>query len=162
MPIQIIITAENAAEANQLVQDLAGTMSNMDLADIPEKTEVSTLKSEKPIQAPIQNPTQYQAPTQPMMQPMMQPVQQVQQPTYAPQQPPVQQSAPMQGVVVPTTAQTYTMDQLAVAATQLMEAGKQPELVSLLNSFGVQALTALPKEQYGTFATALRQMGAKL
>lgn len=157
MPIQIIITAETAAEVNQLVQDLAGTMSNMDLANVPEKTEVSTLKSEKPIQAPIQNPTQYQAPTQSMMQP----AQQIQQPTYAPQQPPVQQSAPMQGVV-PTTAQTYTMDQLAVAATQLMDAGKQPELVSLLNSFGVQALTALPKEQYGAFATALRQMGAKI
>lgn len=165
MPIQITITAETAAEANQLVQDLAGTMSNMNLADVPEKTEVSTIRLE-PRHAPIQNPTQYQAPTQPMMQPMQQD-QQVQQPTYAPhaasapQQPPVQQSAPMQGVV-PTTAQTYTMDQLAVAATQLMDAGKQPELVSLLNSFGVQALTALPKDQYGAFATALRQMGAKL
>ncbi len=63
---------------------------------------------------------------------------------------------------VPTTQQTYTMEQLAVAATQLVDAGRREELVGLLGQFGVQALTALPKEQYGAFATALRQMGAKL
>jgi hypothetical protein len=54
------------------------------------------------------------------------------------------------------------MDQLAVAATQLMDAGRQPELVSLLSSFGVPSLMALPKEQYGAFATKLREMGAKI
>lgn len=63
---------------------------------------------------------------------------------------------------VPTTQQTYTMEQLAVAATQLVDAGRREELVGLLGQFGVQALTALPKEQYGAFATALRQMGAKI
>lgn len=64
---------------------------------------------------------------------------------------------------VPTTgAPTYTMDQLAVAATQLVDAGRQAEVVQLLASFGVQALTALPKEHYGAFATQLRAMGAKL
>ncbi|ELK38798.1 hypothetical protein D478_27826 [Brevibacillus agri BAB-2500] len=54
------------------------------------------------------------------------------------------------------------MDQLAVAATQLVDAGRQAEVVQLLASFGVQALTALPKEHYGAFATQLRAMGAKL
>lgn len=63
---------------------------------------------------------------------------------------------------VPTAAQTYTMEQLAVAATQLVDAGRREELVQLLASFGVQALTALPKEQYGAFATQLRAMGAKI
>lgn len=95
-------------------------------------------------------------------------------PTPAPAVP-VQPSAPIQPVTsvvppahtpapaaVPTTPQTYTMEQLAVAATQLMDAGKRQELVNLLGQFGVQALTALPKEQYGAFATALRQMGAKI
>ena len=67
-----------------------------------------------------------------------------------------------QPAAVPTTQQTYTMEQLAVAATQLVDAGRREELVGLLGQFGVQALTALPKEQYGAFATALRQMGAKL
>ena len=63
---------------------------------------------------------------------------------------------------IPTSAQTYSMEQLAVAATQLVDAGRRMDLVNLLNSFGVQALTALPKEQYGAFATQLRAMGAKI
>lgn len=65
--------------------------------------------------------------------------------------------------VVPTAAApTYTTEQLAVAATQLVDAGRRAELVELLKAFGVPALTKLPKEQYGAFATALRGMGAKL
>jgi hypothetical protein len=75
----------------------------------------------------------------------------------APTPTPAEQSA-----AVPTTAQTYTVEQLAVAATQMVDAGRRQELVNLLGRFGVQALTALPKEQYGAFATALRQMGAKI
>lgn len=64
---------------------------------------------------------------------------------------------------VPTSAPEYTMEQLAVAATPLMDAGKQAELTQLLKQhFGVDALTQLPKERYGEFATALRQMGAKV
>ncbi|MCF8566875.1 hypothetical protein LLE49_19325 [Alicyclobacillus tolerans] len=63
---------------------------------------------------------------------------------------------------IPTAVQSYSLEQLAVAATQLVDAGRRAELVGLLNSFGVQALTALPKEQYGAFATQLRTMGAKI
>jgi len=76
---------------------------------------------------------------------------------------PVQQSIPVPAPIVPTTAApSFTIDQLAVAATQLMDAGQQPALLGLLGQFGVNALTALPKEQYGSFATALRQLGAKI
>ena len=60
------------------------------------------------------------------------------------------------------TAPAYAMEDLARAASQLMDAGKQQDLLGLLAQFGVQALTQLPKERYGEFATALRQMGAKL
>lgn len=80
--------------------------------------------------------------------------------TPAPVQAPTTTQTP--ATAVPTTTQTYTMEQLAVAATQLVDAGRREELVQLLQQFGVQALTALPKEQYGAFATALRQMGAKI
>lgn len=81
----------------------------------------------------------------------------------APIIPAAQQTPAVQPVpAVPTAAQTYTMEQLAVAATQLVDAGRRTELVGLLNSFGVQALMALPKEQYGAFATQLRTMGAKI
>ena len=61
-----------------------------------------------------------------------------------------------------TSTQGYTMEQLAVAATQIVDGGRRTELVGLLNSFGVQALTSLPKEQYGAFATELRALGAKI
>ncbi|MCQ4638619.1 hypothetical protein NE619_17965, partial [Anaerovorax odorimutans] len=64
---------------------------------------------------------------------------------------------------VPTQAAAYTQEQLALAASQLMEAKKdQSVVINLLGKFGVQALTQLPKEQYGAFATELRALGAKL
>lgn len=72
------------------------------------------------------------------------------------------QTAPAQVNSVPTSAQSYTMEQLAVAATQLVDAGRREELVNLLKLFRVQALTALSKEQYGAFATQLRQLGVKI
>lgn len=76
-------------------------------------------------------------------------------------------SAPSQPVVpaqaaVPTSTATYTQDELQRAAVTLLDAGRQNDLVTMLNSFGVEAITMLPKEQYGEFATALRQMGAQI
>jgi len=85
-----------------------------------------------------------------------------QQPTQQTEQPVQQPTLQEQPQAVPTSAPSYTLDQLAVAATQLVDAGRREELVQLLASFGVQALTALPKEQYGAFATKLREMGAKI
>lgn len=77
--------------------------------------------------------------------------------TAAPQPAPVQQSAP-----VPTTQHTYTLDELAAAAMQLMDKGMQPKLQELLAGYGVEALPMLPQDQYGSFATALRGMGAQI
>lgn len=90
--------------------------------------------------------------------------------TQAPAQAPAQAgaqppAAPPQApgqAAVPTTAPTYTIEQLAVAATPLIDGGRRQELVNLLGAFGVRALTELPKERYGEFATALRQLGAKI
>ncbi|RDW17018.1 hypothetical protein CWR48_15555 [Oceanobacillus arenosus] len=105
-----------------------------------------------PVQQAPQQPVQQQAPVQ-----QPEPIQQtpVQHPVPVAQQAPVQQA-------VPTTNPVYTIDQLAVAATQLMDAGKRDELIGLLGQFNVQALTALPQEQFGAFATRLRELGAKL
>lgn len=110
-------------------------------------TSLSTNSGVTPV---TQQPTQQQAPQQA--------VQQMQ--TAVPTQQASQQ-APQQ-TAVPTTETSYTMEQLAVAATQLVDAGKREELLQLLNSFGVQALTTLPKAEYGTFATKLREKGAKI
>lgn len=121
-------------------------------------------------QPAYQHPTQQQQPVAPQ-QPYGQPQQpqQPQQPYVQPQQPqqpygqPQQQPAPVYPqTTVPVTEQTYTMDQLAVAGTQLVDAGRMAELQSLLSEFGVAALTMLPKEHYGAFATRLRALGAKI
>lgn len=66
--------------------------------------------------------------------------------------------------VVPTTAnvQEYSLEQLQVAAAGLMTTGKGPQIISILQHFGIQAMTELPKERYGEFATILRGAGAKI
>ena len=69
---------------------------------------------------------------------------------------PVQQSA------VPTAARAYTLEELAGAAMLLMDRGMQVQLQDLLAGYGVESLPALPPEQYGSFATALRGMGAQI
>lgn len=72
------------------------------------------------------------------------------------------QTAPVQTAVLTSTV-AYTMDDLARAGMSLMDCGKQAELQKLLKEgFGVDALPQLPKEQYGAFATALREMGAQI
>lgn len=79
--------------------------------------------------------------------------------------PPVTQPSvplPSQPAPVPTTAQAYTLDDLARAAMTLMDSGRQIDLQQLLSQFGVEALPALPQAQYGAFATALRGMGAQI
>lgn len=77
---------------------------------------------------------------------------------------PVQNTAPAQQIPaqVQTTAQSYTMDDLTKAAVMLMDSGRQADLLNLLAQFGVEALPALPQEQYGAFATALRGLGAQI
>lgn len=96
-------------------------------------------------QAPVTPPPMQQAPVTPSVQ---QPAQQ------APAVPPVQP--------VPTTAPSYTLDDLTRAAIPLMDSGRQPELLQLIRSFGVDAMPSLPQAQYGAFATALRGLGAQI
>lgn len=56
----------------------------------------------------------------------------------------------------------YTVEQIMQAGATLMDAGKINELLALLHSFGVQAVTDLKPEQLGAFATAMRDLGAKI
>ena len=139
-------------ETLNVLNNLAGALGGKS-GSVPQST-VQNTSGEAPVQTAAPQP-QYSAVPQAPVQPQYVP----QQPAYAPQQ----NQAPVQPVAgVPTTAQTYSMEQLAVAATQIVDAGRRNELVSLLATFGVQALTVLPKEQYGAFATQLRAMGAKI
>ena len=56
----------------------------------------------------------------------------------------------------------YTIDQIMAAGATLMDAGRVDDLMNLLRSFGVQAVTDLEPEQMGAFATALRSLGARI
>jgi len=102
----------------------------------------------------------------PQMQPQLQQQVQLQQPVQQMQvqpQPQMQMATAQTPLAtVPTVASTFSMEQLAVAATQLVDAGRRTELVSLLATFGVASLTELPKDYYGAFATQLRGMGARI
>lgn len=85
-------------------------------------------------------------------------------PTQTPVAPvpaPVAQTTPATPAV-PTSQQTYSLDDLARAGMTLMDSGRQADLQGLLIQFGVEALPALPQEQYGAFATALRGLGAQI
>lgn len=63
---------------------------------------------------------------------------------------------------VPVTAPTYTLDQIAKAGANLVDAGKIEQLRALLTKYGVQAVTQLTPDQYGAFATELRALGAQI
>lgn len=86
-------------------------------------------------------------------------------PALAPAPAPVQ--APVTPAPVPATvpvapAPTYNRDQIMTAGAALIDAGKINELMGLLNSFGVQAVTQLKQDQLGAFATELRKLGAQI
>lgn len=156
--MQINITVQ-APELVGAIEKLASALNRTEVAGQP--TTQAPVQTQVTPQ-PIQHPTQTVVPTSQLQQvPTAQiPVQQPTQQTQAPQPTqPVQQTAPQ---TVPTAATTYTMDQLAVAATQLSDAGKRDELLQILASFGVQALTQLPQEQYPVFAAKLRELGAQI
>lgn len=98
------------------------------------------------------------APVQQTAQQAFTPVQQAAAPV-TPAQQAVQQPVP---APVQTSAPTYTLDDLCLAAGPLMDAGRQQELMDLVARFGIVSLPELPPERFGEFATALRAMGAQI
>lgn len=86
-------------------------------------------------------------------------------PTPAPVAAPASAPAPAPtpaAPAVPVTAPTYTLDQIAKAGANLVDAGKMEQLLALLTKYGVQAVTQLTPDQYGAFATELRALGAQI
>nr|DAR02012.1 MAG TPA: hypothetical protein [Caudoviricetes sp.] len=121
--------------------------------DVPALTISVPVQSESALSQAAAAPAQ-SMPTQPIV---------TQQPAVVP----TQASSPSQGqalvqTAVPTTAQSYSADDLARAAMTLMDAGRMNDLQALLAQFGINSLPELPESQRGAFATALRGMGAKI
>lgn len=154
MPVSINI---NGADAAETIRELAALAAGINGA-VPAMPEA--VVSPTPVQPAA--PVVHYAEAPPVYAPPA-PVPTAPAPTVqAPAAPPVTSTFTTAPGAVPTTETSYTFDQLAVAATQLVDAGQQPAVVGLLGQFGVQALTQLPKEQYGAFATALRGLGARI
>ena len=82
----------------------------------------------------------------------------------APVEPPVpvqQPTTPIADVPLAKAPQ-FTVDQIMAAGAMLMDVGKVKDLLNLLHSFGVQAVTELKPEQLGAFATEMRKLGAAI
>lgn len=65
---------------------------------------------------------------------------------------------------VPTTAQaeSFTQEQLAVAMSNAVSAGKMNIVQEILQKFNVQALTQINPNDYNKLATMLREAGVKV
>ena len=112
---------------------------------------LAELGTEEVVQAPRQ--TSVPVPTAPVQQPQ----------TVAPT--PTQSTLPVQQPqmsALPTATPQYTHDQLALAASTLAEANPSagPQLNAIVQSYGVQGLSAIPVNQLGAVAQSFRQLGA--
>ena len=105
-----------------------------------------------PVPAPAAQPSPAPVPVTPV--PVAQPAA-----ATAPVAQPVPAPAP---AAAPTTARAFRFEDIQLAATSLCDTGKRAEVLALLAKYGIQALSALPAEQYGAFATELRGLGAKI
>jgi hypothetical protein len=119
----------------------------MQVAPMPQ----TILAQPVPLTVPLQSQT---VPVTPPVQPLPM--------AATPSVQPLPVAATLSAQPVPVAAVNYTMDQLAVAGMSLVEVGRRDAVLQLLNQFGVTKLTDLPKERYGEYATALRQLGAKI
>lgn len=172
LEIQVTIVAPDLAGAiNNLAAAIGGAKPQPAAAPAPQMPAAPT---PMPAPAPAPTPTPTTAPlgvgvplasaaatTGPAAPPFnaapIPPAAAIPGPGPMPTQPPVQ--AP--GVPLAAAPQ-YTVDQIMAAGATLMDAGKVNELMTLLHSFGVQAVMDLKPEQMGAFATALRELGAKI
>ena len=77
-------------------------------------------------------------------------------------EPATAQVAAPEPAAAPAQMPTYTIDQIAVGAIQLKDAGRLGEFQQLLARFGVAALTQLQPAQLPEIAAELQKMGVKL
>ena len=81
--------------------------------------------------------------------------------TPAPAQPAAPVQTPQPAPVAPA-APAFTPEMIANAGANLLERGLMPQLMGLLQKFGVQAVTQLRQDQYPAFAAELRALGANI
>ncbi len=167
---KITVTVQGITELVEAINRLAGVEKGP-VAPVPpaamptggmQPPMTNTMPAQAPAQAAPAMP-QGQMPVQaaPAMPQGQMPVQAA---SAMPQgQIPVQNQPPaVPAIPTAAPAQGYTLEQLQVAAAGLMSAGKGPQVMGLMQRFGIQAMTELPKERYGEFAMTLREAGAQV
>lgn len=135
-------TALNITVPNEGTLNFNMPAGNAPAAPVPVQTAPTPTPTPAPVAAPAPAPAPAPTPAAPPVTPM---------PTTAAPAP-----------AVPVTAPTYTLDQIAKAGANLVDAGKMEQLLALLTKYGVQAVTQLTPDQYGAFATELRALGAQI
>ena len=151
--INVTVNAPELAEAlNNLAAALKGAK--------PEPAASKAGKADKPAPVP---PADYMPPADTAPAPATPAPAVTPAPAPAPAPAPVPVApAPAPAPVPVAPAPTYSRDQIMTAGAALIDAGKINELMGLLNSFGVQAVTQLKQDQLGAFATELRKLGAQI
>lgn len=140
--LEVKVTIE-AAELAAAINNLASAMGASAGASVaPAMRPMSAVAEQIPVPAPM-------APMPAPMAPVASPA------------PAAVVSCPAPSVPLAAPPQ-YTVDQIMAAGATLMDSGKVMELMNLLHSFGVQAVMDLKPEQLGAFATAMRDLGARI
>lgn len=147
---KINVEIKGLEELTDAVRALAGIPGGQAVPAPAPIAEVPKAVYPAPTQAPAIPQNYVQTPVQPVTAPAGMGMQQT--------------TVPVTPMPVPTTAvaQTYTIEQLQVAAAGLSSMGKMPQVMGILQQFGIQAMTELPPERYGEFAVALREAGAQI
>lgn len=149
--VRVLIESPQLAEA---INNLAAAIGG---AKQIQPAPVNIVAAPAPVQTPAPAPSAAPAAANPSFAQPAVPV--------APAQPvpsaPALGNAPVPNVPLAEPPK-YTVDQIMAAGATLMDAGKVNELINLLHSFGVQAVMDLKPEQLGAFATAMRELGAKI
>lgn len=150
--MNISVTFQDFREMEEFCKSIVGAGGKKVEPATPVPVDVPALTISVPVQSESALSQAAAAPAQPIV---------TQQLAVAPASTPSPSQAPVQ-TAVPTTAQSYSADDLARAAMTLMDAGRMNDLQALLAQFGITSLPELPESQRGAFATALRGMGAKI
>lgn len=158
--LEVRITID-APELSGAINNLAASLGTR-FSETPVHMQAPSLQQTAvPTAPPISTPVPQQA--SPASTVSATPIlQQTAVPTAPPMPTPVPQQASPAPNVPLAQPQQYTVDQIMAAGATLMDSGKVNELINLLHSFGVQAVMDLRPEQLGPFATAMRELGAKI
>lgn len=157
--ISLEVTAEQLMKIAMLLSETTTTptvapVQQIPPAPAPPRQTAPAIPAAQP--APPMSPA---APVIPTAQPPALTVQQM----FPPPAPQQEAPTPAQPAIPAQTApQTYTVQELSLAARPLMEMGRQQDLMNLLAEFSAPSVAELPENQRAAFAAKLRAMGGQI